>query len=1224
MKLRKLFATATMALLVGASVTAEAVSVKDVRIYINPGHGSWGPDNRHVATIGHSPISSTNPDTTDFYESNTNLQKGLALLGKLESYGVPFDHSKNQTNSNKNRIGAALDLSQNIVMSHVKCGPYPYNTTNGDKNNDFNRSLSVIAAEVEENDFDMFISIHSNAANSDGATTNYLYYAYREGYQPVETSKKMAIASWNQRIKDRHTQWTHYDRTITDVSQGKIGHQALGVLKHTVPGWLAEGYFHTYQPARHRYMNFDVCHLEGVDYARGVADYFSWAKETTGDIYGIIRDKRTKFTDALYKPNPSTNDVYKPLNNVEVTLLQGEKVVATYKTDINYNGVFVFRDLTPGTYTMTFKHDDYKPMASATAKSSDKLTESLSVTVTAASTSYPTVFLEPLNYVEPEKTHYNYPDYTEGLNLSLAEAYNFSGVEKVLLATQLEGKTVRRQIIRDNKLYVLALDAENEPYIYLADIATGTVTELDKSGLALSTNAKLKLSDIALTADNVLVGSGLSLTFSQESKATEMNAQYPGVLNFYKWTKNDNTELPEKCELWFESNYFCEYYKCLFGQTLAYSGTIKDGYIVASGQTATGSTLRMAKITITDSKKASEIYFRGSDNASYFSVSKMTDNNEYQLMVSPLGDDNFVFDGNICAPFEWTATNNAEVPTVTGKNALVNVKSNGANYFRYAGKSLMVAPTINSDGKVAGLEMYDITEGFDNAKVITLNTTLEEPLAYTYASAHGELAVELDDEENVTDAKIELFLVVDGKVFKYTTDGVEQASSLNAFAYNLTMTENDNKAVLGFNLSAPTDNAEIILSSQNDGENKTYNLGALNEGANSYEIDLSKLSNDKYTWSVSVENKTNLGSDIMLTENSWGASESTAISGGVAIDNNPESDNFGTVYVSTSSKGIFTFTADGTAKNETGYWENHSGDLTNGTVSNGKYYVADNSADKAGIWMLDPVNPAAETQVSNNAKSCAVAFQNEGANRVMYSASDVISAVASGASGYQLYKYAIGEKDSWTGNPVWVSAADAKMFGSAHHSLIAVENGLFISQYRTSSSNYAPAFFFIDNAGKVYNYATDLQSILPGTDKGGMALSKDESLFAIADVDSEIQIFDVTWENGIPKFDYKTTLTTNDGSIRQMAFDYAGNLHCYSNKAGYYVHAVPCNSQFTVTPAKASLVIKGTGASAIEVIEAEDAEAPVEYYNLQGVKVANPEQGIFIKKQGNKATKVVL
>ncbi len=35
-----------------------------------------------------------------------------------------------------------------------------------------------------------------------------------------------------------------------------------------------------------------------------------------------------------------------------------------------------------------------------------------------------------------------------------------------------------------------------------------------------------------------------------------------------------------------------------------------------------------------------------------------------------------------------------------------------------------------------------------------------------------------------------------------------------------------------------------------------------------------------------------------------------------------------------------------------------------------------------------------------------------------------------------------------------------------------------------------------------------------------------------------------------------------------------------------------------------------------------DANAPVEYYNLQGVRVANPENGIFIRRQGAKATKV--
>ncbi len=37
-----------------------------------------------------------------------------------------------------------------------------------------------------------------------------------------------------------------------------------------------------------------------------------------------------------------------------------------------------------------------------------------------------------------------------------------------------------------------------------------------------------------------------------------------------------------------------------------------------------------------------------------------------------------------------------------------------------------------------------------------------------------------------------------------------------------------------------------------------------------------------------------------------------------------------------------------------------------------------------------------------------------------------------------------------------------------------------------------------------------------------------------------------------------------------------------------------------------------------------DNNAPIEFYNLQGVKVANPQNGVFIKVQGGKATKVIM
>jgi len=46
----------------------------------------------------------------------------------------------------------------------------------------------------------------------------------------------------------------------------------------------------------------------------------------------------------------------------------------------------------------------------------------------------------------------------------------------------------------------------------------------------------------------------------------------------------------------------------------------------------------------------------------------------------------------------------------------------------------------------------------------------------------------------------------------------------------------------------------------------------------------------------------------------------------------------------------------------------------------------------------------------------------------------------------------------------------------------------------------------------------------------------------------------------------------------------------------------------------------GTGVAGIEV----DGNAPVEYYNLQGIRVANPENGLYIVKQGNKVSKRII
>ena len=51
---------------------------------------------------------------------------------------------------------------------------------------------------------------------------------------------------------------------------------------------------------------------------------------------------------------------------------------------------------------------------------------------------------------------------------------------------------------------------------------------------------------------------------------------------------------------------------------------------------------------------------------------------------------------------------------------------------------------------------------------------------------------------------------------------------------------------------------------------------------------------------------------------------------------------------------------------------------------------------------------------------------------------------------------------------------------------------------------------------------------------------------------------------------------------------------------------------------------KSTGVEEIETTTATDGNAPVEYYNLQGIKVKNPNNGIYIRVQGSKVSKVLV
>ena len=374
------------------------MSANATKVYINPGHGSWGPNCRPMATINYAA-----GDTLGFFESNTNLWKAFMLESKLKDAG--FD----------------------VKMSRRASG--------GSGTNEYNKALSTICSEAENYGADYFISIHSNAGPEGelnggyGKFANYPVILYRgkTGAPKVTNSDKMAKASvkrlyeafWAKPAKDGATAstagggpefTTYYSPSNPDVigdlsfynTTSNYGY--LGALKHDIPGFLSEGYFHTYSPARHRALNPEWCRQEGVRYFRGIMDYYGKAGESVGYIMGYVRSKTETFSHTYYIPYKNSNDVYKPINGAKIVLRNAaNEVIKTncynyvkrmlknqdyYTTDHNYNGVFVFENLEPGKYTISVHANGYKDYTGT-------------VTVTADKTTYPEIFLEKGQGTEP-------------------------------------------------------------------------------------------------------------------------------------------------------------------------------------------------------------------------------------------------------------------------------------------------------------------------------------------------------------------------------------------------------------------------------------------------------------------------------------------------------------------------------------------------------------------------------------------------------------------------------------------------------------------------------------------------------------------------------------------------------------------------------------------------------------------------------------------------------
>lgn len=89
-------------------------------------------------------------------------------------------------------------------------------------------------------------------------------------------------------------------------------------------------------------------------------------------------------------------------------------------------------------------------------------------------------------------------------------------------------------------------------------------------------------------------------------------------------------------------------------------------------------------------------------------------------------------------------------------------------------------------------------------------------------------------------------------------------------------------------------------------------------------------------------------------------------------------------------------------------------------------------------------------------------------------------------------------------------------------------------------------------------------------------------------------------------------------------YEDGANLDAYAGKKIQIGFHYTSTAEIAGTWEIVNVKVTGKTKSAVSDIIAEDTDAPVVYYNLQGVRVENPANGLYIRVQGNKSTKVLI
>ena len=424
------------------------------------------------------------------------------------------------------------------------------------------------------------------------------------------------------------------------------------------------------------------------------------------------------------------------------------------------------------------------------------------------------------------------------------------------------------------------------------------------------------------------------------------------------------------------------------------------------------------------------------------------------------------------------------------------------------------------------------------------------------------------------------------------------AANVRAWAYDLALAVEGEQYTFSYKATTAA-KATLILTDAEGTELATIDLGLAEAGDNVAVLDASELpAGQEVTWAVKLEAGA-IAEFTEVTDASRGI-YNFYLPQGVAVDNNPESATFGTIYVAaatdgasdggsdradTQKRGIFIYDQELNELNPTSNVGIVPSNVTFGATSRQvmKRLVINpatnevafaHNADPMAVWAVPAEN------VGGEAKNLIEGLGFTNVNSICFTEDGTLYVLES--NGYpapgSLYKVANGVVDT-------IFAGNTR-FGNGDNALVSDNRGgVWICQNRGQLDTYNQ-LTHVNAAGEIdfeVNTTTPNGFESMNTARGSIAYNPAEDILAMSlGTGSTIgaSLYKVTYDEatGVPALTLIGSTPSMGKNVDGLAFDYAGDLYGLSaNKERLYKYAVPTDNNVCTTPAASKYAFQVEG-----------------------------------------------